>query len=178
MLSKGSVSWDFRPQFFHDSNPSRPLINRLKYFRIMFEFLKSSTVCIPPRSQVIKIFWKTLGCASHCWVWLRGVDHTAESDFAGCFSQWIKTPRCASHRWVKLHGVHHTAKSDSAVCIPPPSQYLPSVVLIQSFTNAISLWCLKTLLLIFDHKHWKFDSAVCITPQSQNLSLSKSKKFS
>ena len=27
---KGSVSRDFRPPFFHDSNPPGPLINRLK----------------------------------------------------------------------------------------------------------------------------------------------------
>ena len=33
------MSWDFRPPvFFHDPNPSWPLINRLKYFRIRFQF--------------------------------------------------------------------------------------------------------------------------------------------
>ena len=38
-LKKGSVSQDFRPPvFFHDSDPSRPLIKRLKYFRIRFRF--------------------------------------------------------------------------------------------------------------------------------------------
>ena len=35
---KRSVSRDFRPSFFYDSNPSRSLINRLKYFRIRFWF--------------------------------------------------------------------------------------------------------------------------------------------
>ena len=35
---KGSVSQDFQPTFFHDSNPSRPLINRRIYFRIRFRF--------------------------------------------------------------------------------------------------------------------------------------------
>ena len=29
---------DFRPPVFHYSNPSEPLINRLKYFRIRFRF--------------------------------------------------------------------------------------------------------------------------------------------
>ena len=38
---KGSVSRDFLPPFFHDSNPSRPLINRLKYFRILFRFRRN-----------------------------------------------------------------------------------------------------------------------------------------
>ena len=32
----GGVSRYFRPPFFYDSNPSRHLINRLKYFRIHF----------------------------------------------------------------------------------------------------------------------------------------------
>ena len=36
---KESVSRDFWPQFFyHDSNPSGPLINRVKYFRILLRF--------------------------------------------------------------------------------------------------------------------------------------------
>ena len=36
---KGSVSRDFQPAFFHDSKPSRPLINRPKYFRFCRNFL-------------------------------------------------------------------------------------------------------------------------------------------
>ena len=44
------MSRDFRPQFFHDSNPSGPLINRLKYFRIVFLFRRD-----------IRIFKKLLG---------------------------------------------------------------------------------------------------------------------
>ena len=35
---KGNVSQDFRPSFFHDLNPSGPLRNRPKYFRILFWF--------------------------------------------------------------------------------------------------------------------------------------------
>ena len=75
---KGSVSRVFRPSFFYDSNLSRPLINRLKYFRIRFPFhrdiriFKNSVVCIPPRSQ-------TPRCASYRGVKLHGVHHTAES---------------------------------------------------------------------------------------------------
>ena len=38
MYLKGSVSRDFRPPFFHDSNASGPLINSVKYFRIWFRF--------------------------------------------------------------------------------------------------------------------------------------------
>ena len=37
---KVSVSRDFRPPFFEDSNPSGLLINRLKYFRIWFRFCR------------------------------------------------------------------------------------------------------------------------------------------
>ena len=38
-LFKGGVSRDFRPQFFfHKSNPSGPLINRLKWFFIKIRF--------------------------------------------------------------------------------------------------------------------------------------------
>ena len=79
--------------FFHDSNPSRPLINRLKCFRIWFPFC-----------QDILIFKK-----------LRSVHPIAESDSAVCITPWShenqvskKTPRCASHCGVRLCGVHHT----------------------------------------------------------------------
>ena len=65
--------------FFHDLNPSRPVINRLNYFQIgfnfaeIFKFLKSSAVCIPPWSQASR-------CASHGRVKLCGVHHTGESN--------------------------------------------------------------------------------------------------
>ena len=39
----------------------------------IFEFLKSSAVCITPWSQVTKISQKAPGCASHRGVKLRGV---------------------------------------------------------------------------------------------------------
>ena len=118
----------FNLNFFHDSNPSRPLINRLKYFLILFRFWRdiqifkklrgvhhtaesSCALCMPPWSQAPR-------CASHHRVkWskffkkLRSVHPTAES-----------TPRCASHHWVRLRGVLLTAESDSAVCITQLSQ--------------------------------------------------------
>ena len=135
----------FDLQFFHDSNPSGPLINRLKYFQIRFRFRRDiqilkklrivhptvesdsavcvytvesdSTVCITLRSQAPR-------CASHPRVkwWtvlkkLRGVHLTAESSFAECIIS-----QSASYREVWIHGVHHTEESDSTVCITPQSQ--------------------------------------------------------
>ena len=37
---KGAVSRDFRPLFFHESKPSEPLINRLKWFFLKIRFLE------------------------------------------------------------------------------------------------------------------------------------------
>ena len=48
---KGSVTRFSTFIFFHDSNPSRPLIKRLKYFRIRFR-LKESQDTYPSRSIV------------------------------------------------------------------------------------------------------------------------------
>ena len=62
---KGSVSRDFRPSFFHDSNLSGSLMNRLKFFRIRFQF------CRDIRSQRD----------------LRGVQHTAEIISEVCIVQ-------------------------------------------------------------------------------------------
>ena len=56
-----------------------------------------------------------------------------------------KTPQCASHRGVRLCGVHHTAKSSSAVCITAESITYQVSILIRSFMNTISLWCLEIL---------------------------------
>ena len=65
---KGNVSRDFRPTFFFlDSNPSGPLINRQKYFRIRVRFRREI------RSQSSEN--STLRCASHRRVKL----HTAKS---------------------------------------------------------------------------------------------------
>ena len=85
----------FDLHFYHDSNPSRPLISRLKYLQIRFRFRRdiqifkklrsvhhlaesNSAVCITPQSQVIKSFKKTLQCASHHGVSLSGVLPTEE----------------------------------------------------------------------------------------------------
>ena len=113
-------------------------------------------MCIPPQSQ-------TPRCASYRGVELRGVHPTAESCHLGvhatvesssavCIILWSqvmkssqKTPRCASHWGVKLCSVikqslklhcesHRRVNNLSSVCF------------IRSFTNAISLWCLKIFI--------------------------------
>ena len=129
-MLKGQCHEIFDLNFLHESNPSRPLINRLNIiefcfdFTEIFEFLKISGVCIPLRSQ-------TPRCVSSCGVRLRGVHHTVESDSTVCITLWShenkvseKTLWCASHRRVRLRGVqcaslrrikllsvHHNAES-------------------------------------------------------------------
>ena len=68
---KGVCHEIFDLHLFHDSNPYRPLMSRLKYFRIRFQF------------RDIRIFKKFCGvqCASYCGVKLRSVHHTAVSIF-------------------------------------------------------------------------------------------------
>ena len=58
-LLKGSVWRDFRPLFwfFHDSNPSRPLINRLKCFRNRFRF---RTLPLTNKQAVQQYFFNTI----------------------------------------------------------------------------------------------------------------------
>ena len=66
VIFKGSVSRDFRPPFFHDSYPSGPLINRLKYFRILFfRFLRDIWSLICPDCP-----FKGNQKPSKCW-WTR-----------------------------------------------------------------------------------------------------------
>ena len=67
---KGVCHKIFYLHFFHDSNTSRPLINRLKYFRILFGFRRD-----------IRIF-------NH---------HPAESGSTVGFISRSQSPRCASH---------------------------------------------------------------------------------
>ena len=62
-------------------------------------------------------------------VWLRGLQHTAESSSAvsntprsQLHQNSQKTPRCATHRGVWLRGSQHTAELSSAVCTTPRSQ--------------------------------------------------------
>ena len=106
---------------FHDSNPSGPLINRLKYFHIIFLlrtniqiFMKLHgvhptaesipTVCIIPQSRVFQILKKkNPPCAPHRRVNLRGVHPTAETISAVCIIPGRQSLRCASYRRVKLH---------------------------------------------------------------------------
>ena len=84
---KGNVSRDFRPSFFHDSIPSRPLINRIKYFRIHI------------RQDIRRK--KNPQYAPYCGVKLHGVHHTMESRTAVCIPLRSQALRCASHRGVK-----------------------------------------------------------------------------
>ena len=100
VLLKGMWHVIFDLHFFHDSNPSRPLINRLKYFRILFRFCWD-----------IRIF-KKLGCQTLRCV-LCNVYHPAESDSAVCSIPWSQTTWCASHRG---------RGSSSAVCITSRSK--------------------------------------------------------
>ena len=90
----------FDLHFFHDSNPSRPLINRLKYFRIRFRFRRD-----------IRIFKKLHGVHHTAESSSACLHHTAESSSAVCIIPRSQAPRCASHRGVKLRRVHNTAES-------------------------------------------------------------------
>ena len=126
---KGLCHETFDLYFFLDSNPSDPLINRLKYFRIRFHFFcdirvlkqlqgmhptaeSDCAVCIIPLSL-------TLRRASHCRVKrtkflykkIRGVHHTAESDYAVRIIPQSQTAQCVTYPWDWLRGVHHTAES-------------------------------------------------------------------
>ena len=158
---KGVCHEIFDLHFFHDLNPSRPLINRLKYFRIRFRF-----------RQDIRIFKKIRGVKHPR---LHGVHHTTESSnqnfsksSAVCIPPWSQALRCASHRGVKvtkflkkLCGVHPTMESDSAVCFPLQSQ-TPRCA---SHSGVKLRGVLPTT---------KSSSAVCITPRSQNQNLYES----
>ena len=77
------------------------------------------------------------------FLWLRGVHHTAESgdekfskNSAVCISLRSQAPQYASYLGVWLCGVHYTAESITCQVS----------VLIWSFTNATSLWCLKIFI--------------------------------
>ena len=125
-LFKGECHEIFFLHFFHDLNPSRPLINRLKYFPIRFQFCQdiqvlkklsrmhptlesSSAMCITPRSQT------------------PGGHPPAESSSAVCIPPRSHTLRCASHRGIVLCGVHPTAESNCTCGV--------------KIENFVSLWC-------------------------------------
>ena len=91
-------------QFFSWSEPIWPLINRLKYFRIRFQF------CWDIRSQR----WSPQ-CATYRRDHLHGVQHTAEIISTVCITprRWPQcTPQRRSHRCATYHGdILHTAES-------------------------------------------------------------------
>ena len=118
---------------------------RLKYFCIWFRFCRD-----------IQIFKKLRGVLpttetdsavsniprSPQWAAPRGELHPVESSSAVCIPLRSQALQCASHHRVKwwtvfqkLCGVHPNAESITCQLS----------VLIQSFTNAISLWCLQVL---------------------------------
>ena len=75
---KGVCHEIFELQFFNDSNPFGPLINRLKYFQIQFDFVEifdhkviSAVCCTPRRSSP----WHIAHQGDH----LSCILHTAES---------------------------------------------------------------------------------------------------
>ena len=121
-LLQGSVSRDFRPPvFFHDLNPSGPLINRLKYFRIRFRFRRDI--------QILKKLRGVHPMKTKHLKKLCGVHPTAESDSAVCIIPRSQALQCASHRGVSnlpsvcFDGfeILHTAELVSAVWCTPQS---------------------------------------------------------
>ena len=135
---KGSVSQDSLPSFFHDSNPSRPQINRLTYLRIQFWFrwdiqiftklhgvrLSRSQTPWCASSQGVRLCCvlpnveSNSQCASHCGVkWSQFFKKSLMCIPLRSWTLW-----CASSHRVRLCGVHHTTESSSAVCILPRSQ--------------------------------------------------------
>ena len=120
---------------FYDSNPSGPLINRLKYFRIRFRFrqdvqslcnLRVNKFCYAHRGVKILglvnqqfIFIINLFFPDRCvhpsqnFSWMSLLKKQPET-----IEDVILTPRCA----VWLRGVMHTVKMDFAVwCTPQRS---------------------------------------------------------
>ena len=105
---KESVSRDFWLLFFfHDSNPSGPLINRVKNFRIRFRFHVKPLFILLISSFMIELFtpkrispdWpfkSNQRLTLQCSVWLRCVMHTTEQYDA--------------HRGAWLRGGMHTAE--------------------------------------------------------------------
>ena len=107
---KGVCHEIFDPYFFHDSNPSGPLINSLKYFRIRF---RNDLRCVQHTAKIISVLcitpWRwflyteTQRCATHHREDFRGVQHTAEIISAVCNRLRRRSPWGATHRRDKLH---------------------------------------------------------------------------
>ena len=115
----GSVSRDFRPPFFNDSNPFGPLINRLKYFRMRFRFRRDFRSQSQPHAG--KVFYLSLRCVeifdhkvNHMQVkfsiCLCSVLHTAEIISALCCTPQRLSPWCVAHRSDHIRGILHTTE--------------------------------------------------------------------
>ena len=134
--------------FWHDLNPSGPLIDRLKYFQILFWFhwnirsqsLKNSTSwCAWHQGVKILSFFKSF-LSWYMYIFIRNgfiliVPLKATRD-SQRFWFWLRgvhfysavwcppqslTPRYDAHRGAWLHRGMHTAELDSAVWCTPQS---------------------------------------------------------
>ena len=91
-------------RFFHDSNPSGPLISRLKYSVLILSRYSITKLSVFAVSNTL---WRrSLQCATHCGDDPHGVQHTTEIIFAVCNIPRRLSPRCASHRGDDL-SAHH-----------------------------------------------------------------------
>ena len=107
---KGSVSRDFLPPFFPDSNPFGPLINGLKYFRIWFRFRRDNLRSVQHTAE-LRI--------SNLEKKLPGVQHTAETisvHTAETISAVCNTLQQQSRKIPRSPGLQ-VSKKISAVCI-------------------------------------------------------------
>ena len=165
-MVNGSLKWvsvprDFLPlSFFHDTNPSEPLINRLKYFWIRFCFSwdieSQSCLCgVQLTAEIISavcctpLRWYPRYVA-HCWDDLLSVKHTAEMISALCNISQRLSSWCATYRGDDPRGVWHTEVMVSTVCCNIPWR--------------LSLWCAHTTEIISVHTTESI-SAVCNTLQ-------------
>ena len=117
----------FDLHFFHDMNPSRPLINKHKYFRIQFRYSVTkfenfdSSVCMTPWSQNFKFSKSTFYTFILFSLMIDVFAPKRISPDCPFKSNWrltnisILTLQCA----IWLRGVMHTTELDSAVgCTP------------------------------------------------------------
>ena len=117
--------------FWHDLNPSGPLIDRLKYFQILFWFhwnirsqsLKNSTSwCAWHQGVKILSFFKSfLSWYMYIFTPKRIYPDCPFKNNQRLSKILILTPRCDAHHRAWLHGTMHTAELDSTVGCTPRS---------------------------------------------------------
>ena len=103
----------FDLEFFFRFEPIRApaLINRLKHFRILFQFRRDirSQSCLCSVQHTAAPRWSPW-CATYHWDHLRGVQHTVEIISAVCITLQRWSLRFATHPRDHLRGVEHTAE--------------------------------------------------------------------